>query len=666
MASNQEIIEQLNKDLGIDKTKLDVGSITPITPYNLIEDNKNFRPNLTFGDPVINKFKKAFKFAGDIKEFILPTPKVTDPLSLLDYVTSSNPPVVAGKTAVKGLSKIDLDAEDLEELVEWVKSSRAKFQKDRVADILKRDTKGPGKDIKNVTQKYLKENNLVDKNGNVHLYRYLNIAESNKLKPDEGLSSLTLNPEHAKMMAYKQANVTGRKLKKGEKSSVFDDMDPTAASKYETVTMYRKPVVLEYKVPAEKIDAYLPAVFNSIDEAGTGFNDLARMNVENNYGHIIDDFIEDGIYDDIYDAADSLKYDYGLDDIYDVFDTANKESEALVDLTNIKPKNIYMDNLEIEQIANNPLIEKLEFVDGGSVNIEDMAKEPTNLQAALDMLTQSAPVTKAPPGTFDVGSIEPFNPLLERFEPNPLDDFLMMMAGPTSKARLAQLANPTNEVFATATRKEILDYIKTIPLKIRLALRVDDSIPLKGKYAILDSDKIDFYEDIVDLNKLPKNFRTGDNTLGKIYMEKNKIPSRIDMSDPLVGFKPRPYFEEIVDKKGVEKIKLYFPKTGRLEPYGAQTKYRQKTLTNPSKEELDKLFKGIKESDLKKQFDKLRKAEKLEFDPGSAEDLAEAAKIRQSIPYASSDEITKEILDLQEAKKLDLDLLEKLRKEFNL
>jgi len=65
-------------------------------------------------------------------------------------------------------------------------------------------------------------------------------------------------------------------------------------------------------------------------------------------------------------------------------------------------------------------------------------------------------------------------------------------------------------------------------------------------------------------------------------------------------------------------------------------------------------------------FDKLRKAEKLEFDPGSAEDLAEAAKIRRSIPYASSDEITKEILDLQGAKKLDVDLLEKLRKEFNL
>ena len=297
--------------------------------------------------------------------------------------------------------------------------------------------------------------------------------------------------------------------------------------------------------------------------------------------------------------------------------------------------------------------------------------EVSYLQSALDMLTESAPVTEAPPGTFDLGTIEPFNPIIERYKPNPLDDFLMMMAGPTSKvtsaARLAQLANPTNEVFQTVTKKEILDYIKTIPLKERLALRANDSIPLKGKYAILDSDKIDFYEDIVNLNKLPKNFKTGDNTLGKIYMEKNNIPSRVDMSEPLAGFKPRPYFEEIIDfEKGVEKIKLFFPKTGSMQPYGAQTKYRQKTLTNPSKEQLDKLFKGIRESDLKKELARVQKAEKLEFDPGSLGDIAEANKLRMGIPYRSSDEISKELLDLQGAEKLDLDLLEKLRKQYNL
>jgi len=320
----------------------------------------------------------------------------------------------------------------------------------------------------------------------------------------------------------------------------------------------------------------------------------------------------------------------------------------------------YLEEVNVEYLPNNRIsytTTRTNKANGGEANY---------LQSALDMLTESAPVTKAPKGTFDVGSIKPFNPIMERYKPNPLDEFAMMMVGPTSKARLAQLANPTDEVFATATRKEILDYIKTIPLKVRLALRADDSIPLKGKYAILDSDKIDFYEDVVNLNKLPKNFKTGDNTLGKIYMEKNNIPSRVDMSDPLVGFKPRPYFEEIVDKKGVEKIKLYFPKTGRLEPYGTQTKYRQKTLTNPSKEQLDKLFKGIKESDLKKELARVQKAERLDVPNATTKDIAEANQLRMGTPYRTSEEISKELLDLQGAEKLDLDLLAKLRKEFNL
>jgi len=327
----------------------------------------------------------------------------------------------------------------------------------------------------------------------------------------------------------------------------------------------------------------------------------------------------------------------------------------------------YLEEVNVEYLPNNRIsytTTRTNKANGGEANY---------LQSALDMLTESAPVTEAPEGTFDVGSIEPFNPLeikMREYESSPIRDIAMMIVSPVSKvtsaARLAQLANPTDEVFATATRKEILDYIKTIPLKVRLALRADDSIPLRGKYAILDSDKIDFYEDVVNLNKLPKNFKTGDNTLGKIYMEKNKIPSRVDMSDPLVNFKPRPYFEEIVDKKGIEKIKLYFPKTGRLEPYGTQTKYRQKTLTNPSKEQLDKLFKGIKESDLKKELARVQKAERLDVPNAATKDMAEATQLRMGTPYRTSEEISKELLDLQGTEKLDLDLLAKLRKEFNL
>jgi hypothetical protein len=332
------------------------------------------KPDLTYGDPVINKLKKAFNFLGDVKEFVLPTPKVTDPLSLIDYVTSSSAPVIAGKTVVKGLSKINLDGEDIDELVEWVGSSKTQGAKDRIQNLLngnfynKRNVSKEKNPIKNTTQKYLKENNLVDKNGNVHLYRYLNIHESKTLQPDQGLSSLTLNPNHAKEMAYKQANVKGLQLKAGEKADIFDSMDPFAGSKYETTTMYRKPVVLEYMVPAEKIDAYLPAVFNSLDDAS--ISKYSAFNADNRFSNLIDELVEDG--DEYYDAVDSIGKQYGVDNFYDALDTVKKESEALVDLTNIKPKNIYTESLEIDQIANNPLIEKLEFNTGGPVSIESM------------------------------------------------------------------------------------------------------------------------------------------------------------------------------------------------------------------------------------------------------------------------------------------------------
>jgi hypothetical protein len=292
--------------------------------------------------------------------------------------------------------------------------------------------------------------------------------------------------------------------------------------------------------------------------------------------------------------------------------------------------------------------------------------EANNLQAAIDLLNNPVTSSISPLGD------PTLSPLMESLQKNPIDDFAMMMVNPvkkvTSAARLAQLANPTNEVFKTATKKEIVDYIQTIPLKERLALRANDSIPLKGKYAILDSDKIDFYKDIVDLGKLPKNFKAGDNTLAKIYMEKNNIPSRVDITEPLAGFKPRPYFEEIIDfKKGTEKIKLSFPKTGVLQPYGAQTAYRTKTLTNPSKEQLDKLFKGMREKDLQKQLDGLRKAKSIESDPGSTlGDLAEATKLKQNASFKTSDDIAKELLELQGEGLLDTDLLAILRKQYNL
>jgi len=69
---------------------------------------------------------------------------------------------------------------------------------------------------------------------------------------------------------------------------------------------------------------------------------------------------------------------------------------------------------------------------------------------------------------------------------------------------------------------------------------------------------------------------------------------------------------------------------------------------------------------LKKYFDKMSRAESLQKPGAALGDLSEATKLKQGIPYSSSKSIQKELDQLQGAEKLDLNLLAKLRKEFNI
>ena len=111
----------------------------------------------------------------------------------------------------------------------------------------------------------------------------------------------------------------------------------------------------------------MKAVFNSIDEAGDGFNTLKN---ECRKYHLADDLVNEGY--DYYDALDELKGNYGFDNIYDSIDTANTESEVLIDLTDIKPKNIFSDFSEVNQMVDLNILDRLKFAQGGSANIQDM------------------------------------------------------------------------------------------------------------------------------------------------------------------------------------------------------------------------------------------------------------------------------------------------------
>jgi hypothetical protein len=86
--------------------------------------------------------------------------------------------------------------------------------------------------------------------------------------------------------------------------------------------------------------------------------------------------------------------------------------------------------------------------------------EVSYLQSALDMLTQSAPVTEAPPGTFDLGTIEPFNPIMERYKPNPIDKFAMNILDPRKKLTVITTPNKMLLKPLFAKRNKLKELIK--------------------------------------------------------------------------------------------------------------------------------------------------------------------------------------------------------------
>ena len=274
------------------------------------------------------------------------------------------------KEASKRLKDIDLGVDDLDSINDWVKSTKEMNTKENFAGVVKDNPL-----IKKHSIKYLKDNNLVDKDNNVTLYRYLNIAESNKLRPDKGLTSTTLDPFHAKRMAIQQSEVTGSVLKPGQKASFFDSMDPfTAAGKYETKTLVRQPVVLEYKIPVEKVDAYMPAVYDNLDYYSR--NSWNRSHAENTYSNLIDDLVDDGY--DYGNALDEVADSYSVTSDFDNFEyTALDESEIVADLTNIKPTNMFVDKKAIDKIGETAAKTTKKFALGGpSVTPLNSVAEP--------------------------------------------------------------------------------------------------------------------------------------------------------------------------------------------------------------------------------------------------------------------------------------------------
>jgi hypothetical protein len=129
--------------------------------------------------------------------------------------------------------------------------------------------------------------------------------------------------------------------------------------------------------------------------------------------------------DDTYSVQDQYDFEYGRGTGESNYDSFSLSPYAVARNLAAKRKN---EGSPVDiNLGSEEYIKRQGMYNGG---------EASYLQSALEMLTESAPVTQAPEGTFDLGSIEPINPIMDRYKPNPLDEFAMMMADPTKKLKV--------------------------------------------------------------------------------------------------------------------------------------------------------------------------------------------------------------------------------------
>lgn len=385
----QEIQDTLlYKDNNVNTTTPDVGSITPLSFY---EAQKIEKSQLS-SDPVIAKVQK---FGRNLYDFFVPQ-------TTLDVVLSGTLPAKTATTVLKGGNKvlpieqtlkknkenpnlfdiqydeidnlpidrkkltdtqknyrgfrgnnIRLDEEEISLIEEHVKRSTP----DNVPLINMLDETG----LTINSQAYL--NKFADKNKNITVYRYLHLSKDDarmgkELKPEKGVVSTSLNPT----VAINEARTTGKKTelvisekgkKQGYTPSPFDDIVEKQFAESEGLLVRRdiipdETVVVEYKVPINKVKGYFPVIKESIDEGSKKEAAIIRTmreradDIEYKKQEYLDEGFDEDYLPSEYEIADEIT---DMDAVYDIdYNLDADEFEVIADLTNIKPTNVYKIN----------------------------------------------------------------------------------------------------------------------------------------------------------------------------------------------------------------------------------------------------------------------------------------------------------------------------------
>jgi len=255
-------------------------------------------------------------------------------------------------------TKSNVTDDEFEVFAEWIESSKDQNIKNQVADVIKANKErslgfgmrgfesGFGR-IDDISQKHLFQNNLVDADGNVTLYRAINLGENQSLVPDTGLVSTTIDPKYVTDLAKQESEKVAYVIPENMKSKVdiFDTPLDLAMKgiEREKQVMKRTPMIVQYKVPVNKVEAYLPAILNKMDDFE--INSVASKRAYRDYGDEIakrqDAHRAEG-YEEVYGIDDEVIHEYGIkEDILDTLYNADLESEVILNATDLKPSKVF-------------------------------------------------------------------------------------------------------------------------------------------------------------------------------------------------------------------------------------------------------------------------------------------------------------------------------------
>lgn len=210
----------------------------------------------------------------------------------------------------------------------------------------------------NANSKAYLKTKFADKNDNITVYRYIHLRDGKTLTPERGVVSTSLNPQVIVNEARSTGKVTTTRItekgkQEGYTSKPTDDfIDRQFAESeglIERVTLRpNETVVLEYKVPLNKVKGYLPVVKESISESSKENAAVERILLDRYH----DVEYKRQEYKDMGYDGDDIPSDYDLaEELTELNPTADidynldaDEFEVIADLKNLKPLNVYKVN----------------------------------------------------------------------------------------------------------------------------------------------------------------------------------------------------------------------------------------------------------------------------------------------------------------------------------